>query len=125
MRIRNIIIGFIVGLFGGTILALFNTHKSGPELQSSLTKGGTPSQMIQQVKSEFNNAKANIMATSKDTPETFKTLTEEVKGLITNYKSDIDSNIENIQGNIENLKNRGESIQKDLEENPPKFIKKK
>lgn len=124
MRLRNVAIGFLVGVFGGGILALFNTHKSGTDLQSSLKKGDSPNQLMKQIRTEIENAKDNIMATSKDTPETFKSLTKEVKGLITNFKSDIEPNIENIQKDIENLQNRGESIQQHFEENPVKFINK-
>lgn len=110
MKFRNIAFGVAIGVISGVGIALLNNRND--------ERVTGEDNVIKEIKAEINNVKTNLMTTTKNTPETFKTLTGEVKDLITNFQADITSNIDNIKENVDNLSNRGESISKHLEENP-------
>ncbi len=117
MKFRNIAFGLAIGVVSGVGIALLNNRAADrPQGDGNV---------INEIKAELNAAKTSMMSTTKNTPETFKTLTNEVKDLIANFQADITPNIDNIKENVENLSNRGESISKHIEDNPIKFIGKK
>lgn len=117
MKIRNIAFGLAVGVVSGVGIAMLNKR-------TAETVPGE-NNVMNEIKSEINAAKTNMLSTTKNTPETFKNLTKEVKDLISNFQADIEPNINNIKESVDDLSNRGESITKHLEENPVKFIGKK
>lgn len=124
MKFRNIVYGLFIGTIGGLAIALLNRRTSVAKEGNLEDRTHAPN-VMDDIKSEVGNVKTRVMSTTKNTPETFKSLTAEVKDLISNFQADISPNIDNIKENVDNLSNRGESIQKHMEENPIKFIGKK
>ncbi len=113
MKLRNIAVGFLVGVTGGALVSILNAPKSGSELQQSLKEesGNFKSQM-NQVKAEANEVKSSFLKTKHESQEVFSDLGDEIKTMISNFQADINPNIENVQYHIDNLSNRGEEIGK-------------
>ncbi|MCD2137310.1 YtxH domain-containing protein [Salinicoccus halitifaciens] len=113
MKLKNIAVGFLVGVTGGALVSMLNAPKSGSELQQSLKEesGNFKSQM-NQVKIEANAVKSSFLKTKHESQEVFSSLGDEIKTMISNFQADINPNIENIQNHVDNLSNRGEEISK-------------
>ncbi|WP_411842233.1 YtxH domain-containing protein [Salinicoccus sp. HZC-1] len=115
MKIKNAGIGFLVGVTGGTLIAMLNAPKSGSELQASLKSGsGSMKSQMDQLKIEANEVKSSFLTTKHESQEVFKTLGDEIKSMVSNYQADISPNIERIKKEGENLQNRGEEIQESV-----------
>lgn len=107
MKLKNIGVGFTVGLTGGLLIAFLNAPKSGKELQNSLTSGSNDLQSgLNQLKIEGDEIKNAFLKTKHESSEVFSTLGDEVKTMISNFQADINPNIERLQSNIENVQNR-------------------
>src|SRR5690625_5013996 len=115
MKLKNAGIGFLVGVTGGTLIAMLNAPKSGSELQASLKSGsGNMKSQMDQLKIEADEVKSSFLKTKHESQEVFKTLGDEIKTMISNYQADISPNIEGIQKNVENHQNRGEEDQESV-----------
>ncbi|GAB3062241.1 YtxH domain-containing protein [Salinicoccus sesuvii] len=118
MKLKNIAIGFLVGVTGGSLIAMLNAPKSGSELQSSLkSSSGNLKTQMDQLKVEANEVKSSFLKTKHESQEVFKTLGDEIKAMISNYQADINPNIERIKGDLENLQNRAEDVQSTFTKN--------
>lgn len=107
MKLKNIGVGFTVGLTGGLLIAFLNAPKSGKALQNSLASGSNDLQSgLNQLKIEGDEIKNTFLKTKHESSEVFSTLGDEVKTMISNFQADINPNIERLQTNIENVQNR-------------------
>ncbi|CAM4124224.1 YtxH domain-containing protein [Jeotgalicoccus halotolerans] len=110
MKLKNIGVGFAVGITGGMLISFLNAPKSGKELQQSLKRGsGDLKMQMDQLKIEGEEIKNSFLKTKHESSEVFSTLGDEVKSMISNFQADINPNIERLQGNIENISNKAEA----------------
>lgn len=110
MKLKNIGVGFAVGITGGMLISFLNAPKSGKELQLSLKSGSSDlKSQVDQLKIEGEDIKNSFLTTKHESSEVFSTLGDEVKTMISNFQSDINPNIERLQGNIENITNKVDS----------------
>lgn len=110
MKLKNIGVGFAVGITGGMLISFLNAPKSGKELQQSLKRGsGDLKMQMDQLKIEGEEIKNSFLKTKHESSEVFSTLGDEVKSMISNFQADINPNIERLQGNIENISNKTEA----------------
>lgn len=110
MKLKNIGVGFAVGITGGMLISFLNAPKSGKELQQSLKTGSNDFKtQFDQLKIEGEEIKNSFLQTKHESSEVFSTLGDEVKSMISNFQADIQPNIERLQGNIENVTNKADS----------------
>lgn len=110
MKLKNIGVGFAVGITGGMLISFLNAPKSGKELQQSLKRGsGDLKMQMDQLKIEGEEIKNSFLKTKHESSEVFSTLGDEVKSMISNFQADINPNIERLQDNIENISNKAEA----------------
>src|SRR5699024_500542 len=110
MKLKNIGVGFAVGITGGMLISFLNAPKSGKELQQSLKRGsGDLKMQIDKLKIEEEEIKKSFLKTKHESSDVFSTLGDEVKSMISNFQADINPNIERLQGNIENISNKAEA----------------
>lgn len=110
MKLKNIGVGFLVGVTGGVLISFLNAPKSGQELQLSLKSGSSDlKSQFNQLKIEGDEIKNSFLKTKRESSEVFQSLGDEVKTMISNFQADINPNIERLQGNIDNVTNRVET----------------
>lgn len=110
MKLKNIGVGFAVGVTGGMLISFLNAPKSGKELQQSLKTGSNDlKSQMDQLKIEGEEIKNSFLKTKHESSEVFSTLGDEVKSMISNFQADINPNIERLQSNIENISNKADS----------------
>lgn len=110
MKLKNIGVGFAVGVTGGMLISFLNAPKSGKELQQSLKTGSNDLKtQMDQLKIEGEEIKNSFLKTKHESSEVFSTLGDEVKSMISNFQADINPNIERLQSNIENISNKADS----------------
>lgn len=110
MKLKNIGVGFLVGVTGGVLISFLNAPKSGKELQLSLKSGSSDlKSQFNQLKIEGDEIKNSFLKTKRESSEVFQSLGDEVKTMISNFQADINPNIERLQGNIDNVTNRVET----------------
>lgn len=110
MKLKNIGVGFAVGVTGGMLISFLNAPKSGKELQQSLKTGSNDlKSQMDQLKIEGGEIKNSFLKTKHESSEVFSTLGDEVKSMISNFQADINPNIERLQSNIENISNKADS----------------
>ena len=110
MKLKNIGVGFLVGVTGGVLISFLNAPKSGKELQLSLKSGSSDlKSQFNQLKIEGDEIKNSFLKTKRESSEVFSSLGDEVKTMISNFQADINPNIERLQGNIDNVTNRVET----------------
>lgn len=110
MKLKNIGVGFAVGVTGGMLISFLNAPKSGKELQQSLKTGSNDlKSQMDQLKIEGEEIKNSFLKTKHESSEVFTTLGDEVKSMISNFQADINPNIERLQSNIENISNKADS----------------
>lgn len=118
MKLKNIGVGFAVGITGGMLISFLNAPKSGKELQLSLKSGSSDlKSQVDQLKIEGEDIKNSFLTTKHESSEVFSTLGDEVKTLISNFQSDINPNVERLQGNIENITNKVDSAVSEVTNN--------
>lgn len=111
MKLKNIGVGFAVGITGGMLISFLNAPKSGKELQRSLKSNSKDFQsQFDQLKIEGDDIKNSFLQTKRESSEVFSTLGDEIKTLISNYKADINPNIERIQSEVEIITNKAENV---------------
>ena len=110
LKLKNIGVGFLVGVTGGVLISFLNAPKSGKELQLSLKSGSSDlKSQFNQLKIEGDEIKNSFLKTKRESSEVFQSLGDEVKTMISNFQADINPNIERLQGNIDNVTNRVET----------------
>lgn len=110
MKLKNIGVGFAVGITGGMLISFLNAPKSGKELQQSLKTGSNDlKSQMDQLKIEGEDIKNSFLKTKHESSEVFSTLGDEVKSMISNFQADINPNIERLQHNIEVISNKADT----------------
>lgn len=126
MKLKNIGVGFAVGITGGILISFLNAPKSGKELQLSLKSGSSDlKSQVNQLKIEGDDIKNSFLKTKHESSEVFSTLGDEVKTMISNFKTDIDPNIERIQDNVDNITNKVDTAMSEVKGDDKKDDKKK
>lgn len=116
MKLKNILVGFIVGTIGGATLAVLNAPKSGKDLQSSLTESsGTIKSASNQIKEEVSNIKNSVLR-AKHEASNIGDLVDEVKTLVSNFQKDIEPNVDHLKTGVDDINNRVSKIEKKLSE---------
>lgn len=110
MKLKNIGVGFAVGITGGMLISFLNAPKSGKELQQSLKTGSNDlKSQMNQLKIEGEEIKNSFLKTKHESSEVFSTLGDEVKSMISNFQADINPNVERLQENIEIISNKADT----------------
>lgn len=115
MKLKNIGVGFAVGITGGMLISFLNAPKSGKELQQSLKIGSNDlKSQMDQLKIEGEEIKNSFLKTKHESSEVFSTLGDEVKSMISNFQADINPNVERLQGNIEVISNKADTAMSEV-----------